>query len=45
MAGTILEEVAATMGDTIKTVRENYLHLSPEYLRNAVEQDSYESTI
>ena len=39
MAGTTLDEVAATMGDTIETVRENYLHLSPEYLRNAVEQD------
>lgn len=39
MAGTTLEEVAATMGDNIETVRENHLHLSPEYLRNAVEQD------
>ena len=25
MAGRTLEEVAATMGDTIETVRENYL--------------------
>ena len=26
------------LGDTIKTVEENYMHLSPDYLRQAVDR-------
>jgi hypothetical protein len=27
--------IAAFLGDTMKTVEENYMHLSPDYLRQA----------
>ena len=35
--GVPLSKVAAFLGDTEKTVRENYMHLSPDYLRDVVE--------
>lgn len=37
-SGASLEKVAAFLGDSIDTVRENYMHLSPDYLRDVVDQ-------
>jgi hypothetical protein len=34
MKGIPIDKVAKFMGDTVKTVRENYEHLSPDYLRD-----------
>lgn len=34
--GVSMKVIADFMGDTEKTVRENYLHLSPDYLRSAI---------
>ena len=36
--GLDMKIIAAFLGDTIKTVEENYLHLSPDYLRQAVDR-------
>ena len=36
MRGISMEEIAGVLGDTIKTVEKNYLHLSPDYLRSAI---------
>ena len=33
-----IQIIAAFLGDTIKTVEENYMHLSPDYLRQAVDR-------
>jgi len=38
-SGVPLEKVAAFLGDSIDTVRENYIHLSPDYLRDVVDLD------
>ena len=35
-----MNQIAAMLGDTQKTVEKNYLHLSPDYLRLAVNRDS-----
>ena len=37
MAGNDIKDVAEFMGDTEKTVRENYEHLSPNYLARMVD--------
>lgn len=34
--GVSMKVIADFMGDTEKTVRDNYLHLSPDYLRSAI---------
>ncbi len=36
IASVPVKTIADFMGDTEKTVRENYLHLSPDYLRSAI---------
>tara|TARA_B100001564_G_scaffold350862_1_gene355902 strand:- start:109 stop:219 length:111 start_codon:yes stop_codon:yes gene_type:complete len=36
MAGNDIKDVAEFMGDTEKTVRENYEHLAPNYLEDFV---------
>jgi len=36
MAGVPLTEVAATVGDHVQTIIDNYLHLAPEHLMDAV---------
>ena len=40
MDGVPMNQIAAMLGDTQKTVEKNYLHLSPDYLRSAVNRDS-----
>jgi len=37
-AGVEMRDIAAMLGDSIKTVENNYLHLSPQYLRGALEK-------
>lgn len=34
-AGTSLEKLSELTGDTIETIKKNYLHLTPEYLKDA----------
>jgi len=36
MAGVPLSQVAATVGDHVQTIIDNYLHLAPEHLRDVV---------
>jgi len=36
--GLDMKIIAAFLGDTMKTVEENYMHLSPDYLRQAVDR-------
>jgi len=36
-AGADLLKVASFLGDTIDTVRENYMHLSPDFLAHVVD--------
>ena len=40
MDGVPMNQIAAMLGDTQKTAEKNYLHLSPDYLRSAVNRDS-----
>ncbi len=35
--GKPIEQVAAFLGDTVDTVRKNYIHLTPDYLRSVVD--------
>lgn len=42
MAGVPLAEVAATVGDHVQTITDNYLHLAPEHLRSVVNARSSE---
>ena len=35
--GVVIGKVAAFLGDNEETVRKNYIHLSPDYLRDALE--------
>jgi len=37
MQGVPIEKIAMFLGDTEKTVRKNYLHLTPDYLRDVVD--------
>ena len=37
MAGLSLHKIAMFLGDTEKTVRQNYVHLTPDYLSDAVD--------
>jgi integrase len=37
--GVPMHTIAAFLGDTERTVRKNYLHLSPDYLRMAVDRE------
>lgn len=36
--GVAMNIIAGFLGDTVKTVEKNYLHLSPDYLRQAVDR-------
>lgn len=37
-AGVSMAEIAAMLGDTMATVEKNYLHLSPQFLRGALDK-------
>jgi integrase len=37
MAGKPMQDIAAVMGDTIKTIEAHYLHLSPDHLRDVID--------
>lgn len=37
-AGVEMRDIAAMLGDSIPTVEKNYLHLSPQYLRSALQR-------
>ena len=37
-AGVEMRDIAAMLGDTMVTVERNYLHLSPQYLRSALDK-------
>lgn len=37
-AGVDMRDIAALLGDSIATVEKNYLHLSPQYLRGALQK-------
>ena len=34
--GVAMETIADFLGDTVETIKKNYLHLSPDYLRSAI---------
>lgn len=34
--GVAMEQIADFLGDTVETIKKNYLHLSPDYLRSAI---------
>ena len=36
--GVAMNVIAGFLGDTMKTVEKNYMHLSPDYLRSAVDR-------
>ena len=43
--GLPMEAIAAFMGDTVQTVTKNYLHLSPDYLRQAINRTGRHSAL